>query len=59
MRKNPLPVSTGIIFIFAAAFCLRADEVEMQNGDRYFDKVLSVSADTGIKSAQARINGWR
>jgi hypothetical protein len=45
MRKNPLPVSTGIIFIFAVAFCLRADEVEMQNGDRYFGKVLSVSAD--------------
>jgi hypothetical protein len=46
MRKNPLRVSTGIIFIFAAAFCLSADEVEMQNGDRYFGKVLSVSADS-------------
>jgi hypothetical protein len=46
MRNKPLPVLTGIIFIFAAAFCLRADEVEMQNGDRYFGKVLSVSADS-------------
>jgi hypothetical protein len=46
MRANFLPVSFGIIFMFAAAFSLRADEVEMQNGDRYFGKVLSVSADT-------------
>jgi hypothetical protein len=46
MRTKLYSVSFGIIFIFAAAFCLRADEVEMQNGDRYFGKVLSVSADS-------------
>lgn len=46
MRTKLLSVSSGIIFLSAAAFWLRADEVEMQNGDRYFGKVLSVSADT-------------
>lgn len=39
-------VSSGIFFIFVAALWLRADQVEMQNGDRYFGRVLSVSADT-------------
>ena len=34
--------------MFAAAIGLRADLVEMQNGDRYFGKVLSVSADTVV-----------
>jgi len=46
MRTKLLSVSSGIIFLSVAAFWLRADEVEMQNGDRYFGKVLSVSADT-------------
>jgi hypothetical protein len=46
MRTKLLFVSSGIFFIFAAAPWLRADEVEMQNGDRYFGRVLSVSADT-------------
>jgi len=45
MRTKLLSVSSGIIFLSIAAFWLRADEVEMQNGDRYFGKVLSVSAD--------------
>ena len=45
MRTKLLSVSSGIFFLAAAAFWLRADEVEMQNGDRYFGKVLSVSAD--------------
>lgn len=46
MRTKLLSVSSGIIFLSVAAFWLRADEVEMQNGDRYFGKVLSVSADS-------------
>jgi hypothetical protein len=46
MRTKFLFVSSGIFFIFVAALWLRADQVEMQNGDRYFGRVLSVSADT-------------
>jgi hypothetical protein len=46
MRTKFLFVSSGIIFTFIATLWLRADQVEMQNGDRYFGKVLSVSADT-------------
>ena len=46
MRTKLLFVSSGIIFLFVAASWLRADQVEMQNGDRYFGRVLSVSADT-------------
>jgi len=43
--------SRGAIFYIAlslsfAAAWLRADRVEMQNGDRYFGKVLSVTSDT-------------
>ena len=34
--------------MFAATTGLRADLVEMQNGDRYFGKVLSMSADTVV-----------
>jgi hypothetical protein len=37
-----------MIFMFVAAPRLRADLVEMQNGDRYSGKVLSVSADTVV-----------
>ncbi len=39
-------VSSGIVFLFVAAPWLRADQVEMQNGDRYSGRVLSLSADT-------------
>jgi hypothetical protein len=46
MRTKLLFVSSGIIFLFVAAPWLRADQVEMQNGDRYFGRVLSMSADT-------------
>jgi hypothetical protein len=52
MRTNFLPVSFGIVFMFAAVFLLRADEVEMQNGDRYFGKVLSVSADNVVLESE-------
>ncbi|HEV2694847.1 MAG TPA: hypothetical protein VG347_18275 [Verrucomicrobiae bacterium] len=37
-----------IIFLLAAALTVRADEVDMQNGDRYIGKVLSVSGDTVV-----------
>ncbi len=36
------------MFAFTAALRLRADEVDMQNGDRYFGKVLTVSTDTVV-----------
>ena len=39
---------SGIILLLAALPRLRADLVEMQNGDRYAGKVLSVSADTVV-----------
>jgi hypothetical protein len=52
MRTNFLSAAFGIVFMFAAAFSLRADEVEMQNGDRYLGKVLSVSADTVVLESE-------
>jgi hypothetical protein len=52
MRTKLLFVSSGIVFIFVAAPLLRADQVEMQNGDRYFGKVLSVSADTVVLESE-------
>jgi len=48
MNTKLLSVSSGIALLFAAAFWLRADEVNMQNGDRYFGHVVSVSADTVV-----------
>jgi hypothetical protein len=48
MRLQRLFVLSGMIFMFVAAPRLRADLVEMQNGDRYSGKVLSVSADTVV-----------
>ncbi len=52
MRIKLLFVSSGIVFILIAAPLLRADQVEMQNGDRYFGKVLSVSADTVVLESE-------
>ncbi len=52
MKTKLLSVSYGIIFMFVAAFWLRADVVEMQNGDRYFGKVLSMSADTVVLESE-------
>jgi hypothetical protein len=46
MRTKLLFVSYVIIVLFTAAPRLRADQVEMQNGDRYSGRILSVSADT-------------
>lgn len=48
MRARTLIASTGVIILFILAPRLRADEVDMQNGDRYFGTVLSVSADTVV-----------
>lgn len=48
MRTKSLLISSGIIFTFAAALWLRADQLEMQNGDRFSGKVLSVSADNVV-----------
>jgi len=45
-------VLVGLLFIFAAARTLRADVLEMQNGDRYSGKVLSVSADTVVLNSE-------
>ncbi len=52
MRIKLLFVSSGMIFMFVAAPWLRADLVEMQNGDRYSGKVLSVSADTVVLESE-------
>jgi len=52
MRTKLLFVSSGFFFIFVAAPLLHADQVEMQNGDRYFGKVLSVSADTVVLESE-------
>ncbi|HXR04611.1 MAG TPA: hypothetical protein VN836_07870 [Verrucomicrobiae bacterium] len=52
MRTKLLFVSSGMIFLFVAAPRLRADEVDMQNGDRYSGKVLSVSTDTVVLQSE-------
>jgi hypothetical protein len=52
MRIKLLFVWSGIFFTFVAAPWLRADQVEMQNGDRYSGKVLSVSADTVVLESE-------
>ena len=48
MRTKLLFVSFGIAFMFLGTVRLRADVVEMQNGDRYSGKVLSLSTDTVV-----------
>jgi len=52
MRTKSLFGSSGVAFLLMAAPLLRADLVEMQNGDRYFGKVLSVSADTVVLESE-------
>jgi hypothetical protein len=52
MKIGFLSGAFGIVFMFAPASWLRADEVEMQNGDRYFGHVLSVSADTVVLNSE-------
>src|SRR5271170_3219735 len=48
MSAKLLSVPAVIFFMVVAAPCLRADLLEMQNGDRYSGKVLSMSADTVV-----------
>lgn len=52
MRTKLLFVSSGIIFLFVTTLRLCADQVEMQNGDRFSGKVLSVSADTVVLESE-------
>ena len=42
----------AIATIVLSLLRLQADEVEMQNGDRYFGKVLSMSADTVVLDSE-------
>ena len=46
MRLKLLFVSFGVLASFVITPMLRADQVEMQNGDHYIGKVLSMSTDT-------------
>ncbi len=46
MKPHILSVSLGLILLTIANPRLRADQLEMQNGDRYVGKILSVSADS-------------
>jgi len=46
VRLPILLVMAAILFLPPATVRLRADQVQMQNGDRYVGKVLSVTADT-------------
>ena len=48
MRSKRLFILSGTILLFVVTPGLRADLVEMQNGDHYAGKVLSVSADTVV-----------
>ena len=52
MRAKLLFIGAGIVSWFAAAAGLRADGLEMQNGDRYAGKVLAVSADTVVLESE-------
>lgn len=58
MKTLLLLARSGAFLLALAAANLRADEVLMQNGDRYFGKVVSVSADTVVLSSDmlGRIN---
>ena len=52
MRAKNLFISFGIAFSFFDALGLRADQLEMQNGDRFSGKVLSVSAENVILESE-------
>lgn len=52
MRTKLLLVSSGFVFIFAAAIWLRADQLQMQNGELFSGKVLSVSADAVVLESE-------
>lgn len=44
MKTKILSAALGFILLVATPFWMRADQVEMQNGERFAGKVLSVSA---------------
>src|SRR5215469_6384561 len=48
MSSKPLFARSAIILTLIVAPGLRADVLEMQNGDRYSGKVISVSPDTVV-----------
>lgn len=50
MNTRILPAGCGLLLLGIVEPPLRADLVEMQNGDRYSGKVLSMSADTLVFS---------
>lgn len=52
MKTNVLTAASGVLFVFVAATLLRADQVEMQNGDRYNGKVLLVSTDIVVLESE-------
>ena len=52
MRPKLRFICSGMILLSMAAPALRADVLEMQNGDRYSGKVVSVSPDTVILNSE-------
>lgn len=50
MKIKLLTVISGMCFLFASGS--KADELDMQNGDRYFGKVVSVSPDAVIMNSE-------
>lgn len=51
MKSKRILSSLAILCLFVSAK-MPADEVDMQNGDRYFGKVVSVSADTVVMNSE-------
>ncbi len=47
-RRTRVGRYCSVLLLSAAGFWLRADQVEMQNGDRYFGKVLSVTTNAVV-----------
>ena len=58
MRPKPTFFWSALLLMFAMAPWLRADILEMQNGDRYSGKVLAMSADFVVLNSEVlgRIN---
>ena len=52
MKKRLLFIAASLVTTFAMVSGLRADVLEMQNGDRYSGKVVSVSATTVVLNSE-------
>ena len=52
MRIKLLLIRLGALLALAATPALRADVLEMQNGDRYSGQILSMSADTVVLKSE-------